>query len=171
MITYRITKGSSLTHEELDENFRYLDEELTLDKVLTNGNTSNLTLKVNTINGGNLTVGETFIDEITNLYVDEIKSNTNNLSINSGDILKTNSLGKVLANNFIVQVKQSVFKNTFSAYINQPYLISNTWSKIATGYTDGHSLAIRSDGMLFAWGENFYGTLGTNDTVDQYGHR
>jgi alpha-tubulin suppressor-like RCC1 family protein len=167
MITYRITKGSSLTHEELDENFRYLDEELTLDKVLTNGNTSNLTLTVNTINGGNLTVGETFIDEITNLYVDEIKSNTNNLSINSGDILKTNSLGKVLANNFIVQVKQSVFKNTFSAYINQPYLVSNTWSKIATGYIGdgGHSLAIRSDGALFAWGLNFFGGLGLNNTI------
>ena len=162
MITYRISKGSSLTHEELDENFRYLDEELTLDKVLTNGNTSNLTLKVNTINEGNLIVGETYIDEITNLYVNEIKSNTNNLSINSGDILKTNSLGKVLANNFIVQVKQSVFKNTFSAYINQPYLVSNTWSKIATGYI-GHSLAIRSDGMLFAWGYGFDGQLGINE--------
>jgi alpha-tubulin suppressor-like RCC1 family protein len=162
MITYRTTKGSSLTHEELDENFRYLDEELTLDKVLTNGNTSNLTLKVNTINGGNLIVGETYIDEITNLYVDEIKSNANNLSINSGDILKTNSLGKVLANNFIVQVKQSVFKNTFSAYINQPYLVSNTWSKIATGYI-GHSLAIRSDGILFAWGYGFDGQLGINE--------
>jgi alpha-tubulin suppressor-like RCC1 family protein len=35
---------------------------------------------------------------------------------------------------------------------------SQCWIDVATGYT--HSLGVKSDGTLWAWGSNFYGTLG-----------
>ena len=37
-ITKRTTKGSALTYAEMDENFRDLDSDMTLDRVLKNGN-------------------------------------------------------------------------------------------------------------------------------------
>ena len=39
-ITKRTIKGSALTYAELDENFRDLDSDMTLDRVLGNGNTT-----------------------------------------------------------------------------------------------------------------------------------
>lgn len=38
-----------------------------------------------------------------------------------------------------------------------------SWSKIAGGYY--HSLAIKTDGTLWAWGSNFYGESGTSNTT------
>jgi hypothetical protein len=45
-ITYRDTKGSALTYGELDENFRDLLEDTTLQRVLNNDNVSNSTITV-----------------------------------------------------------------------------------------------------------------------------
>ena len=39
-ITKRTTKGSALTYAEMDENFRDLDSDMTLDRVLKNGNST-----------------------------------------------------------------------------------------------------------------------------------
>jgi hypothetical protein len=48
-ITYRTTKGSALTYGEVDENFRDLYEDTDLQRVLTNGNISTLSMTVNSI--------------------------------------------------------------------------------------------------------------------------
>lgn len=40
------------------------------------------------------------------------------------------------------------------------------WSKIASG--SQHTLAIKSDGTLWAWGYNYYGQLGDGTTVDKF---
>ncbi|MGO9480245.1 MAG: hypothetical protein ACLP05_00495, partial [Candidatus Kryptoniota bacterium] len=42
-----------------------------------------------------------------------------------------------------------------------------SWTAVSAGYN--HSLAIGSDGNLYAWGNNFYGQLG-NDTTDAIAH-
>ncbi len=39
------------------------------------------------------------------------------------------------------------------------------WSKIAS--SEGHTLAIKADGSLWAWGVNFYGQLGTGDLINR----
>jgi hypothetical protein len=51
-ITYRTTKGSALTYGEVDENFRDLLEDTTIDRVLGNGNSTTKDLTV-----GSLTIG------------------------------------------------------------------------------------------------------------------
>lgn len=45
-ITKRTTKGSALTYAELDENFRDLDSDMTIDRVLRNGNTTTRDLTI-----------------------------------------------------------------------------------------------------------------------------
>lgn len=48
-ITLRNTKGSALTYGEVDENFRDLRFDTTLQRVLTNGNSAaSMTMTVNT---------------------------------------------------------------------------------------------------------------------------
>ncbi|MEI6727059.1 MAG: hypothetical protein WCN81_12655, partial [Actinomycetes bacterium] len=42
---------------------------------------------------------------------------------------------------------------------------SDHWSAISAGGQFNFNLAIRSDGTLWAWGNNYYGQLGTGDTV------
>lgn len=51
-------------------------------------------------------------------------------------------------------------------YTDQSSLVqvgTSSWTQISSGY--GHSLAIRSDGALFAWGRATVGQLGTNTTI------
>jgi len=48
-LTYRSNKGSALTYAELDENFRDLQEDTDLDRVLKNGNFSEESIFVNSI--------------------------------------------------------------------------------------------------------------------------
>ena len=40
-----------------------------------------------------------------------------------------------------------------------------TWNSVSTGYS--FSVAVRSDGKLYTWGENSYGELGQNDTTNR----
>jgi alpha-tubulin suppressor-like RCC1 family protein len=40
------------------------------------------------------------------------------------------------------------------------------WSKVSTGKSSNHNLAIKSDGTLWAWGYNFYGQCGNNSGTD-----
>ena len=46
---------------------------------------------------------------------------------------------------------------------------ASNWVAVAAGgYGGHHSLALRSDGSLWAWGYNFYGQLGLNHTDDRH---
>ena len=48
--------------------------------------------------------------------------------------------------------------------------IITTWAYIAAGRGpngEGHSLGIRTDGTLWAWGDNTYGQLGDNTLTDR----
>ena len=58
-ITKRTTKGSALTYAELDENFRDLDSDMTLDRVLGNGNTTTKDMTI-----GSLTVSQPVIAHV-----------------------------------------------------------------------------------------------------------
>ena len=51
---------------------------------------------------------------------------------------------------------------------NTPFRIGteNDWAFISTGFN--HSLAIKTDGSLWAWGENFRGQLGDGTNIDRY---
>lgn len=61
-ITRRTTKGTALTYQEMDENFRDLRYDTDLDRVLTNGNTTTKSMTVGDITvSGNLTVNGTSI--------------------------------------------------------------------------------------------------------------
>jgi len=42
----------------------------------------------------------------------------------------------------------------------------NNWKQVATGYIS--TVAIKTDGTLWTWGDNGYGQLGINDTVDRF---
>ncbi|OGV97738.1 MAG: hypothetical protein A2Z59_12830 [Nitrospinae bacterium RIFCSPLOWO2_02_39_17] len=40
------------------------------------------------------------------------------------------------------------------------------WSSVSAGYY--HTMAIKTDGTLWAWGRNNYGQLGDGTTTDRY---
>lgn len=44
---------------------------------------------------------------------------------------------------------------------------ANTWTAVSAGYEQ--TLGIRSDGSLWAWGDNFYGCLGLGNTTSRDG--
>lgn len=77
-----ITKGSSLTYGEMDENFRDLRYDTTLHRVLENGNTSNLTITVESINANTMTV-----NSITGLQSTQFDGGGPTSSYTSGPIL------------------------------------------------------------------------------------
>ena len=43
---------------------------------------------------------------------------------------------------------------------------ADLWQSVAAGYA--HSLGVKTDGTLWAWGKNDYGQLGLGDTTDRY---
>lgn len=57
--------------------------------------------------------------------------------------------------------------NTTSGYETNPIQISNepNWAFVSAG--EFHSLAIKKDGTLWAWGDNSYGQLGDNSTTQR----
>ena len=71
-ITKRTTKGSALTYAELDENFRDLDSDMTLDRVLGNGNTTTKDMTI-----GSLTVNDPVIAHVvlTSDYTNRTEQN------------------------------------------------------------------------------------------------
>ena len=71
-ITKRTTKGSALTYAELDENFRDLDEDMTIDRVLGNGNTTTKDMTI-----GSLTVNDPVIAHVvlTSDYTNRTEQN------------------------------------------------------------------------------------------------
>jgi hypothetical protein len=90
-ITYRQTKGSALTYEQLDENFRDLREDTTLNRVLLNGNSSNASIVV-----GNLTANTLTVPSITFSGTTGFIANTNPVIIS----YDTNVSGTVTASGF-----------------------------------------------------------------------
>jgi alpha-tubulin suppressor-like RCC1 family protein len=56
---------------------------------------------------------------------------------------------------------------SFTTYRSSPVQVGalTTWSKVGAGYF--HSFAIKTDGTLWAWGNNNNGALGLNDIVDK----
>ena len=61
-----------------------------------------------------------------------------------------------------------IFGNGYSSNsFNEPLQIGNdyNWSTISTGQE--HSIALKTDGSLWAWGRNTYGQLGDGTTVDK----
>jgi hypothetical protein len=55
-ITYRNTKGTALTYNEMDENIRDLRQDTTIDRVLENGNTTTKNITVGSLNATDITV-------------------------------------------------------------------------------------------------------------------
>ena len=57
--------------------------------------------------------------------------------------------------------------NTITPSVSSPVQIGalTDWSKIYTGFTT--CLAIKTDGTLWAWGDNSYGQLGINTTASR----
>jgi len=55
-ITYRNTKGTALTYDEMDENIRDLRQDTTLDRVLGNGNTTTKNLNVGSLNATSILI-------------------------------------------------------------------------------------------------------------------
>ena len=74
-------------------------------------------------------------------------------------------------NNFVWNFGRNLFgqlgNNTTTNFISPTLLIHTTlatnWSKITSGLN--HTLAIRTDGFLFSWGNNSFGQLGVSDVT------
>lgn len=74
-ITRRIIKGSSLTYEEMDENFRDLRFDTTLDRVTENGNVTDNNITVKDIVAANIIANNiTVINQSPSLTVAAINS-------------------------------------------------------------------------------------------------
>jgi hypothetical protein len=97
-ITFRDQKGTSLTYEEMDENFRDLRFDTTLDRVIENGNTSNRSITVGDI----LVTGNIQIDGNL-LTLENVQSNVlNTITLTTEDFTTINLTSEnIETNNFI----------------------------------------------------------------------
>ena len=85
-ITKRTVKGSALTYAEMDENFRDLDSDMTLDRVLKNGIPTSRLPKLIL----EKTVGQTIADNASNdVDFGTVITDTHNGFDSSGDIVYT----------------------------------------------------------------------------------
>ena len=85
-ITKRSVKGSALTYAEMDENFRDLDSDMTLDRVLKNGIPTSRLPKLIL----EKTVGQTIADNASNdVDFGTVITDTHNGFDSSGDIVYT----------------------------------------------------------------------------------
>jgi hypothetical protein len=123
-ITLRQEKGISLEYEELDENFRDLRYDTTLDRVIENGNTTNRSITVGNLNvAGNLFVSNDSILNITseNIESDNIISTnivTDNLQSNNFISLNTISTNTLIANTFTANVFTNFIESNQSLSAN-----------------------------------------------------
>ena len=82
-----------------------------------------------------------------------------NMSVRS---IKTDGTLWGWGRNNVGQLGQSSTNPGYSSPVQIP---GTTWSKVATG-THGNSIAIKTDGTLWAWGENTYGILGQGNRTN-----
>jgi alpha-tubulin suppressor-like RCC1 family protein len=64
----------------------------------------------------------------------------------------------------ITSLSSSDEVQTYAAAIGYT-IVNQSWTKISVGLS--HTIAIRSDGLLFAWGDNSFGQLGDNTRVSK----
>lgn len=94
-ITLRNNKGAALTYGEVDENFRDLRYDTTLDRVLTNGNSAiTKSMTVNEVNSNDITANNITANTITatsgSLTIPNLKV-TQSLAIPFGSATGTSS--------------------------------------------------------------------------------
>lgn len=114
-ITYRGNKFKALTHEELDENFRDLRYDTDLDRVTNAGNTTNVSITVESITANTITTTNTIIQELSLLATDEltfaeIDPNYLQKSVEIGEGVRiVGQEGSIYAPGNIIQVKQKIY--------------------------------------------------------------
>jgi hypothetical protein len=64
-----------------------------------------------------------------------------------------------------ISILTFLFVVSFLSFAN--YLYSQNWSSVSAGNC-WHTIAIKTDGTLWVWGDNFYGQLGLGDTTNRY---
>lgn len=136
-ITYRGNKFRALTHEELDENFRDLRYDTDLDRVTNVGNTTNVSITVESITANTITTTNTIIQELSLLATDEltfaeIDPNYLQKSVEIGEGVRiVGQEGSIYAPGNIIQVKQRIFDKPSRYYFQ---LTSSTYSSDFLGW-------------------------------------
>lgn len=77
-ITYRNNTFKSLTHEQLDENFRDLRYDTNLNRVTENGNTTNISIRVDSIKANNIIASSVTVENISALSANTLTYSTRN---------------------------------------------------------------------------------------------
>jgi len=139
MVTRRNTKNSPLTHEELDENFRELRYDTSLQRVLENGNTTSNSIELENLSG------------ITNAELYTTQTNTFNaiiISQNTYTTLPTTNVDEVFAgtdHSYLIDEVGTVyqfgdFRNqaiTYEGFVNPQEIYTETiTTEISAGTKD-----------------------------------
>lgn len=161
-ITYRGVKDSALTYAELDENFRDLREDTDLERVLTNGNSSNLSIIVPqvVVAGADVTESLAAGNTWTNTSIDILSGTLQT-------IINTNALS---ANSYTIEVGAAA-----NAWINASIIalgstlnssVSNSSSN-STGYVNDVANAINSYVVQVGAAGNNY-TNNVSNAINNY---
>ena len=78
--------------------------------------------------------------------------------------IKTDGSLWAWGSNFFGQLGNGRTENTWSIYYDKPIKIMDSVVLVSTG--EEHTMAIKTDGSLWAWGSNFFGQLGNDTTND-----
>jgi len=152
-ITYRGNKFKALTHEELDENFRDLRYDTDLHRVTNSGNTTNVSITVESITANTITTTNTIIQELSLLATDElifadVDPNYLKKSIEISENVKiVGQEGSIYAPGNIIQVKQKIYDKP-SRYYFDP---TSTYSSDFLGWDKSKSYPyseVFNDGVL-----------------------